>query len=333
MFQVAQWSDAEWDRALDKVVIWTGNDHSVGVWTPHNYSGWARLKELDGWSHLRLVDDTDTPIAQVLVKRKGSVAVAYAPGGFLAARHIEAREFVSFLRRETGAAFVYARIHMLTPTKFFNPDMHALGWAPVSKRLGAAESLKMRLDHPVEERRAALSFNWRRNLKRCEQHENVITIESNPNAEEIVRLHAELESLKGEHVNTWESSLPHVQIAIKHFGSRLVVAKCVNEQGVLRAIRGAVVTGGCAFDVLAATTYEGRKHYASHGTMWALANELACRGVVRYDLGGVDPVGNRGVYDFKHGTGAMEITYGGEYDAAFPAIARRAASMLAVRFR
>ena len=86
-------------------------------------------------------------------------------------------------------------------------------------------------------------------------------------------------------------------------------------------------------DFLAATSYEGRKHYASHATLWALANELARRGVVRYDLGGVDPVLNKGVYDFKHGTGAMEVPYGGEFDAASPALIRSVAGRLAVRFR
>lgn len=291
------------------------------------------MKALDGWDTLRVTDESGVPVAQVLVKKKGPVAVAYAPGGFVCARDVDAREYVSFLCRATGSALVYARTHMITPTKYCNPNMYGLGWIPVTKRLSAAASLKLRLDSPEEERRAGLSFNWRRNLKRSEQHENVVTIDVNPSVEDIVALHLELESLKGDHVNTWETSRMHVEAMIRHFGSRLVVAKCVSEQGQLRSIRGAVITGGCAFDFLAATSFEGRKHYASHGTLWVLANELARRGVVRYDLGGIDPVNNRGVYDFKNGTGAMEITYGREYDAASPSIARFAASTLALRFR
>lgn len=333
MFQLAHVSDAEWDAALDRVVMWTGADHSVGVWGPYNYSGWARMKELDGWSFLRVTDDSGVPVAQVLVKRKGPVVIAYAPGGFVCARPVGAREYVAFLRRETGASFVYARTHMITPTKFYNPDLRGNGWIPVSKRLSASATLKLRLDHPEEERRAGLSFNWRRNLKRSEQHENIVTIETSPSIDDVLRLHVELESLKGEHVNSWESSRTHVERLVEHFGSRLVVAKCVSEQGLLRAVRGAVITGGCAFDFLAATSLEGRKHYASHGTLWALANELARRGVVRYDLGGIDPVNNRGVYDFKHGTGAMEVTYGEEYDVTSPSICRRIASTLATRIR
>lgn len=333
MFQVAQWSDAEWDSALDRVIVWTGADHSVGVWSPYNYAGWARMKELDGWSHVRVTDDSGAPVAQVLVKKKGPVVAAYAPGGFVGARDVDAREYVSFLRRETGAVVLYARTHMITPTKYSNPDLRGAGWTPVSKRLSAEATLELRLDRPDEDRRAGLSSNWRRNLKRSEQHDNVVTIDDNPSVDSILTLYRELESLKGEHVMTWESNRMHVERLIEHFGPRLVIAKCVSEQGLLRAVRGAVITGGCAFDFLAATSLEGRKHYASHGTLWALANELARRGVVRYDLGGIDPVNNRGVYDFKHGTGAMEVTYGREYDAASPSFGRFAVSALALRVR
>jgi hypothetical protein len=333
MLRAVQLSDAEWDTALDRVVMWSGADKPVGVWSPYNYSGWARMKELDGWSFLRVTDDDGLPVAQLLVKRRGPLAVAYAPGGFANATHVDAREYVYFLRRELGAAAVYARVHMNIPKKYCTLDMPSLGWSPVAEQLGAALTLKIRLDHSEDDRREALSFNWRRNLKRSEQHENVVTIESTPSVEDIFALYTELESLKGAHVNSWESSRPHVERFLEYFGPRVVIAKCVSEQGLLRSLRGAVITGGCALDFLAATSYEGRKHYASHATLWALANELARRGVVRYDLGGVDPTLNKGVYDFKHGTGAMEVPYGGEFDAASPALIRSVAGRLAVRFR
>jgi len=333
MFQLAHVSDAEWDAALDRVVMWTGVDHSVGVWGPYNYSGWARMKELDGWSFLRVTDDSGAPVAQVLVKRKGPVVIAYAPGGFVCARPVGAREYVAFLRRETGASFVYARTHMITPTKFYDPDLRGNGWTPVSKRLSASATLKLRLNPTMEERESFLSYNWKRNLKRSAKNENVVTIEQNPSIEDILALNLEFESFKGDHLNPWERSRTHIERMIATFGPRLVVAKCVSEEGELRAIRGALITSGCAYDFLAATSLEGRKHYASHGTLWALANELARRGVVRYDLGGIDPVNNRGVYDFKNGTGAVEVTYGEEYDVTSPSICRRIASTLATRFR
>lgn len=333
MFQVAHWSDAEWDSALDRVVVWTGDDHPVGVWGPYNYSGWARVKELDGWRHLRIIDDSGLPVAQTLLKQKGPAVVAYAPGGFVCKRPVGARDYVSLLRRETGAMLLYSRTHMMIPKKYSDPDRLGAGWVPVSHHLGARLTLTMRLDLAESERREALSFNWRRNLRRSEQHSNVFSIEEHPSIDDIVSLQEELGTLKGGHVISWEASRSHVEKLVRSFGSRLVVAKCVSEQGRLRSIRGAIITGGCAYDMLAATSLEGRKHYASHGTLWALANELAKRGAVRYDLGGVDAENNRGVYDFKNGTGATEVTYGGEFDVALPTFSRAVISAIALRFR
>lgn len=91
MFRAAQLNDAEWDSALDGVVVWSGADIPVGVWSPYNYSGWARMKALDGWSFLRVTDDDGLPVAQVLLKRRGPVVVAYAPGGFASATRMNAR--------------------------------------------------------------------------------------------------------------------------------------------------------------------------------------------------------------------------------------------------
>ena len=50
-----------------------------------------------------------------------------------------------------------------------------------------------------------------------------------------------------------------------------------------------------------------------------------------FDLGGIDPINNRGVYDFKKGTGATQIDYEGEWDTAKPLWFRRIASMLIAR--
>ena len=45
-----------------------------------------------------------------------------------------------------------------------------------------------------------------------------------------------------------------------------------------------------------------------------LMKQCAERGVRWYDMGGVDPVNNRGVYDFKKGTGARALEYLGEWE-------------------
>ena len=334
MLVVAHESDSQWDARLDRTSVALNSPDRIGAWSPYNYSGWARVKELDGWRPIRLNRADGAPLTQVLVRQKGGlVAAAYCPGGFLGTEPTDASEFTRFLQGILKVRLLYARTHQLTPTKFVEPDLERTGWSRARNALGSGRSLKLRLDASLEERQESLSFNWRRNLRRGERHENVCTVVEHPSAADIASLHDELEHLKGDHVNTWESSLPHVERLLEGFGSRLVVVKCVSEQGRLRAIRGAIITGGCAYDMLAATSSEGRKHYSSYVTFWSLANELARRGVIRYDLGGVDEVNNRGVFDFKNGTGAMDIRYGGEFEAATPASVRGLLSSLMLRFR
>ena len=76
---------------------------------------------------------------------------------------------------------------------------------------------------------------------------------------------------------------------------------------------------------------EARKVYASHATLWAMLDHCSRLGLCDYDLSGVDPVGNKGVFDFKHGTGARLVECLGEWEwAALPGL-RRAVNWLVAR--
>jgi lipid II:glycine glycyltransferase (peptidoglycan interpeptide bridge formation enzyme) len=98
--------------------------------------------------------------------------------------------------------------------------------------------------------------------------------------------------------------------------------RAVDQFGTTQAIRGAVLCGTTGFDFLAATSNEGRKTYASNVALHFLLGELAGRGAVTYDFGGVDPVENKGVYDFKHGAGGLEHAYVGEFETSYPRFVR-----------
>lgn len=292
------------------------------------------MRSLDGWSALRIVDPDDLPVAQVLIKKVQPWAtVAYCPGGFVTQVPVNARTFTKQIASLTKARLLYVRTHMITPTRFTDLQLSEHGWIPVHKPFSSGESLKMRLDSSETQRRDLLSFNWKRNLKRGEKHDNAVSIDVTPNATVIGAAHQELEILKGPAVNNWESSVPHINALIQGFGERLVTVTCTDHDGRVRAVRGAVITanGAVAFDMLASTTLEGRQNYSSYVTFWELANELSRRGVVRYDLGGVDEVNNKGVFDFKNGTGAVPITYGGEFDAASPKAIRPMLSRIVSR--
>lgn len=328
MLQVAQLSDSDWDASVDELSLTIGGSSIGASWSPFLYSGWASLKELDGWSCLRLLDDRSRPVTQVLFKKLGPLTVAYCPGGTVAGSTIDAVDFLRFLRNKLCSRLLYLRINFLLPHTDFTKDLVGYGWKRVAHRIGAKSSLELDLGDTNEVRESRLSANWRRNLRRGMSRDNGVTIVEQASVTEIVELASETNLLKGKGVTSWMTSPDHVRRLVERFGSRLVVAKVEGPNGELRALRGAIITGACAFEILASASIEGRKQYSSHLALWTLANELSRRGVNKYDLGGIDRESNEGVYNFKQGTGAAEFDYVGEFDTSFPTIARPILSRL-----
>ena len=74
--------------------------------------------------------------------------------------------------------------------------------------------------------------------------------------------------------------------------------------------------GNKGLDMFAASTQEARKAYASYALFWAIIEACRNEGILYYDLGGVNPDNNLGVYNFKKGTGAKLVNYLGEWDWA-----------------
>lgn len=56
-------------------------------------------------------------------------------------------------------------------------------------------------------------------------------------------------------------------------------------------------------DFLAASGVEAKNNYANYVALWSLIKTAKDQGVRRFECGGIDPFGNRGVYQFKKGLG------------------------------
>ena len=307
-------SDDAWDALVDR----------LGATTPYPYSAWARFKAVEGWGVLRLAAD-DRGAVQLLVKRAAAgVVVAWAPGSPLGDPTLcTAHEAIEAVRSAQRGVVHYVRLGAtFAATDATHDVMHAAGWRSVVHPLSSGKSLIHRLDGDEEARLARCSSNWSRNLRRGRSRDNVTSVWSAPDAVEIAAVHDELQHYKGGHVVDWRAQSERIDALVREFGSRLVVVQCRDSDGVLHAVRGAVVCAGGAYDIIAATSIEGRRRYSSHVTLWELLTELARRGVTNVDMGGVDPVNNKGVYDFKHGIGTHDVDYLGEWDTASPAILR-----------
>ena len=135
-------------------------------------------------------------------------------------------------------------------------------------------------------------------------------------------IYREMEALKSLPIQQTKQTLERM---VGTLGDKLIVYRCLDPDGKLTCFRAAALFGNRAWDMLAGATGLARKTYASYATLWALTNHCQKLGAAIYDLSGVDPVHNKGVFDFKSGIGSEIVECLGEWEwASHPLLARLA---------
>ncbi|MBC7427573.1 MAG: peptidoglycan bridge formation glycyltransferase FemA/FemB family protein, partial [Bacteriovorax sp.] len=260
---------------------------------------WGEIKKEDGWNVIRLIRlGHSTCTAQILYKRlplKG--AFFWCPGGILG-ENLDL-DF-NLLKKELGLLFFYFRC------SFHQPDLKlekifSLGWKKPSYNLNSNQSMSIKIDVPEDEILKGMSSNWRHNVKRFDKKEIEVSRWLNPEPEALYEYYKKFESFKGI---SRQHTLDSIKGVVDKFKDNLVILRSLDSEGNLLALRGYVYLGDRALDWYAISTEGGRACYASHGILWRIFQDAKVRGVAVYDLSGVDPENNPGVYNFKKGTGA-----------------------------
>lgn len=291
--------------------------------------GWGEVKRLTGWQVLRLLAlDGSEPVAmaQVLVRRQPlSGAMVWVPGGVAGEICSWAASFKPALKRMLGVAWLYIRLNMLghVDNVTLAAQLRAGGWRRPAVRMGSGLSLHYNPDRSEADRIAAASGNWRHNLKRSGKYGLAFSRWEQPDPERMIAIYRSMETYKGLGQQVSEADLAAM---LANLGNTMALYKCEDANGEVIALRACGMWGDQAIDLLAAASPAARKQYASHGTIWMLMNDCAARHVRRYDMGGADPEGNKGVFDFKRGIGAELFSYLGEWESASPGIMRFAAN-------
>ena len=325
-----------WQGFTGSVDEWDALVERLGATTPFQLSAWAAFRESFGWQPTRLITKDGKSAAQLLVKRVGPVQVAWgagAPLGVVTPSLL--RDLVSDTRCLLHAKFLYLRLADHTPREPTRTSVfHSADWLTAKRTVGSVMTLVRTLDVGTTPLSASFSSNWLRNLRRGQQREVIAEQWYGADAYLIASLHRDVEYLKETYHAEWRTDDAAIKRLLDCFGERLVLVKAHDSTGVILAMRAAVIVGTNAYDILAATSREGRRTYASNVALGALLELLARRGIRNYDFGGVDPVKNKGVFNFKHGAGGTEVTYGGEYEIALPKFAAKVlASLVASRTR
>lgn len=301
---------AAWDRRLLGF-----EDYSI-----YQSLAWGEYRRTAGWIPHRWIaygDGEVVAMAQVLSRRyPGSSAVLWIPGGPVGDVAAAGDSLFESICASVGASWVYCRFNSLRGREKQDDMMVAgLGWRRPRTRLSSGQSLIYDTSSPEPARLAACGRNWRHNLRRSQKRDLVFERWESPDPAALRSLYASMEEHKALAMQYSEAAL---RALLASLGEHLLVYRCRSSDGELQSVRACAWLGTRAWDMLAATSVAGRKSYASYGVFWALLEDCHRRGIGAYDLSGVDPEGNKGVYDFKRGTGAALIEYSGEWERARP---------------
>ena len=300
-------------------------------------SEWAEHKSTSGWSVVRLVclaEEAQVITAAQCLYRSGplSTVVVWVPGGPIGDLGTVTPKFVDLLKSHLNTKLIYVRIAVMRSLDHVtSQQLTSHKWNKSTTTIGTKSSLVHFLDAEESIRLTRCSSNWKRNLKRSTKIQSSPYVWHKPNSTSLSSAYQEMNDYKQIEGVSLNRSTQDLQSAIDVFGDKLILIRSDDANGNALAIRGALCFGDTVWDYIAITTPAGRKTYASYAVFWALAESCFQLGMHRFDLGGIDPINNRGVYDFKKGTGATQIDYEGEWDAAKPRWFRAVASRLIFR--
>lgn len=303
-FEVFRGSSEEWDRIID----------SAGTSYYQSYH-WGEHTKQNGWTPLRLLVYKSKSILfalSLLVKGNKFLKVIWIPG--LSVKYIEyiGNEFDIFVKDQIKFAFCYFKISLFDSADISNKiKLENNHWKKSNNVVGATQSLIYKIDGTQDERLKLATANWRHNLKRSHRYNLDVVKWTNPDAKSIYGIYAEMQSYK--QLNE-QFTFAEIESLLRNMSDSIIIVKCSNEFGDLVSVRGVLIRGENAYDIIAATTPEGRKVYSSYQTIWFLISLCQGLGVKNYDLGGVNRDSNKGVYDFKKGLGSTLIEYEGEWD-------------------
>lgn len=166
-----------------------------------------------------------------------------------------------------------------------------------------------------EEIRMQLAQKWRNRLNRALRSEiRVVNRQDDAAFQEFCRLYDILLERK-----QFETDLEadfyyrvHRQLCeADRFGILLAYMDDVPVAGYVYSL-----LGHCGVLLLGASTQAGMMHSASNLLQWHLIRTLKNRGGLWYDIGGIDPQDNPGVYQFKKGLRGIEVTVPGPFECS-----------------
>ncbi|HWN09650.1 MAG TPA: peptidoglycan bridge formation glycyltransferase FemA/FemB family protein [Pyrinomonadaceae bacterium] len=288
-------------------------------YSPFQTYEWGEYQRALGWKPCRWAafDDNGEIVAmmQGLMRRYPlNFGLIWSEGGPVGDLAVCDKTLHEAIKRTTGLKRIYCRFRCDRQRLVENSLLlSTLGWHRSWFGLTTSYSMRLNLAREESEVLAGCDRNWQRNLRRAGKLNLNIRQWTDPSVDEIVSVYSSMQSLKGLDE---QYSRAEIENLLEHLKDLLVIYRAENEQGELVSLRGWLVVGDRATELLSATSTQGRELSASYALAWALVQHCIRLQIKSCDLGGIEPVVNPGVYKFKSGTGAAPIEYLGEWDWA-----------------
>ena len=299
--------------------VWDDNLIRLADCSPFQTYSWGQYNRALGWQpyYFAAFDENDeiTAMCLGLLRRYPmGIGMMWCVGGLVGEIQAWDENLRKTILDSAGLKHLYFRFRCDRPRDVKDVlFLNSQSWARSNFMMTSGLSMELHLSQPQDKLLAGLSSSWRRNLKLAQKNNFVIKACLNPDIEEVCRVFAEMETNK----NLPQLFSPEkLENLFKHVKENLIFYRCEDGEGKLLCFRACLIIGNRACDYLAAATEQGRKLRASYATLWELILQCKKQGVVHYDLGGIDPWANPGVYTFKKETGAQEVEFLGEWDWA-----------------
>lgn len=314
-------AEASWDAQLARFA-----GHSLYQSFP-----WGQYKRVRGWTphHFEAaVDSVAAGMLQALVRAYplGAV-VAWCPGGPVGALELCGRESMRQLASLLNARVLYCRstlFRVRTPED--DRYLASQGWSRPARTLGANTTAVWNLSQSEEQLLAGLNRNWRYSLRQAQKSDLVVEQLVNPPIDELAALCRAMNASKGVPAPVRRAEIAALFEALD---GRILLYGCRNTRGELVAFHSCGLHGERAWELLAATSPEGRRLGASFAALWRLVQHCRRLQVTHYDLAGIDPVHAPGVASFKRWTGAEDVEWLGEWQWSTPAGVRHLVDLVA----
>lgn len=218
------------------------------------------------------------------------------------------------LAEAAGVSLVYLRVRNDSPDcAMMASALARTGWRPAPLATGTSRTIMLDLSRPLDRIKADLDSKWRYDLKAATSQKLVLQTNAGLDPKALNAIFSEMVATKQFASTTDEAK---IRALVENRGANILLVSAADAGGNIHAFMVALVLGDQAVNFIAATSPEGRKSRAAFAIYWHAIEALQGLGVRDFDLGGIDPEGNPGVYRFKSRTGGVERKMVGELEIA-----------------